>query len=141
MRFIVLILMIPNSAYAWEFTAGLPCRLTHQTSEVSLELTYDPTQPLYSISLTKTQAWPQAGIFEMRFDGPASLAISTERHALGASGTRLTVTDTGFGNVLDGLQFNHTARVILGNVTVEIPLIGAADPVDAFRRCEVSAGA
>lgn len=140
MKIFYLILIVPGGAEAWEYTAGLPCRLTHDSAQVSVELTYDPTKPLYSISLTKTSTWPEADIFEMQFIGPRGLVIGTDRHQFSEGGTRLTVTDTGFNNVLDGLQFNHTARAVLDDVSIEVPLDGAADPVEAFRRCEVEAG-
>ncbi len=140
-RFLFMALCFANAAEAWEFTAGLPCRLTHETEDVAVELTYDPTQPLYTIALTRRDGWVNAPLFAMQFEGGNALAISTDRHVLDEGGTRLTVTDRGFGNVLNGLQFNQRARVVLGNTSIDIPLAGAAEPVDRFRRCEVSAGA
>ncbi|WP_299965195.1 hypothetical protein [uncultured Roseobacter sp.] len=133
--------MTTSTAQAWEFTPGLPCRLNHDAGQVQIELTYDPTQPLYSISLTLDRAWPQAPRFDMAFGGGAALAIATDRHRLSPDGRTLTVTDQGFGNVLDGLQFNTRVTAGSGVEIVEFPLIDAAEPVAAFRRCEVPAGA
>ena len=48
---------------------------------------------------------------------------------------RLTVTDRGFGNVLDGLQFNEAATAFSGDTAVTVPLAGASEPVQAFRDC------
>jgi hypothetical protein len=61
--------------------------------------------------------------------------ITTDRHVLSDGGTSLTVTDRGFGNVLDGLQFNNVATALLGNTAVVIPLANAAEPVARFRAC------
>ncbi|WP_300064024.1 hypothetical protein [uncultured Roseobacter sp.] len=133
-------LMLATSAHAWEFTPGLPCRLTHETAEVAVELTHDPTQPLYSITLTRPAPWVPAPVFSMDFEGGATLGIATDRHQLNGDGTALTVTDRGFGNVLRGLAFNETAIATLGNQRVAIPLQGAAEPVEQFRRCEARAG-
>lgn len=130
-----------TAAPAWEFTPGLPCRLTHETSEVAVELTHDPTQPLYSIRLTRRVPWTPGPVFSMDFSGDAPLSIATDRHRLSADGSGLTVTDRGFGNVLRGLALNETAVAILSDQRVEIPLNGAAEPVEKFRRCEARAGA
>ena len=54
-------------------------------------------------------------------------------------GRALTVVDTGFGNVLDGLQYNHTAYAIAGDLEIPFPLEGAAEPVAAFRACDGAA--
>ncbi|MEQ9259950.1 MAG: hypothetical protein RIG84_12730 [Roseovarius sp.] len=136
MRLIVLICLIAPAAQAWEFTPGLPCRLNHETSEARVELTYDPTRPLYTITITRPEPWPDAPAFGMRFEGARSLSIGTDRHVLSEGGRALTVTDTGFGNVLDGLQFNRTAVAVAGDAVVTLPLDGAAEPVAAFRACD-----
>ena len=137
-RFAALILaLIPLPATAWEFFPGSVCRLTHATPEASVELTYDPAGPLYTITVSRPGApFPPAPVFAMRFDGPRGLTISTTRHtAPDGDPTRLRVTDTGFGNVLDGLQFNRTATALIGGQEVGFRLDGAADPVAAFRAC------
>lgn len=87
------------------------------------------------------QPWPAADVFVMRFDGSAPLGIGTDRHQLDPTGRGVTVTDTGFGNVRNGLQFNDAAIATLGDRSVAISLAGAAAPVAAFRAWEVEAGA
>ena len=136
MRLALFLTLLTTSAQAWEFTPGLPCRLNHETSQARVELTYDPTRPVYTITITRTEAWPDAPVFGMRFDGPQGRAIGTSRHVLGEGGTSLTVTDRGFGNVLDGLQYNHTATAMAGDASVSFALDGAAEPVAAFRACD-----
>ena len=135
MRLALLLSCLAAPALAWDFTPGQPCRLSHDTAEARIELTYDPTQPLYTITIERSAPWPVAPVFSMRFDGPHQIGIGTDRHRLSADGTSLTVFDTGFGNVLDGLQFNHTAWAISGDVELPIPLEGAPVPVAAFRAC------
>jgi len=127
-------------ASAWEFHPGQPCRLTHQASDGFVELTYDPSQPIYTIQLTRADPWQAAEVFSMQFVGPMGLAISTNRQVLSADRRTLTVTDTGFGNVLNGLQFNNSARAVLGDQYFDMALIGAREPVDRFRRCAPEAG-
>lgn len=122
---------------AWEFTPGTPCVLRHETATVTIELTYDPTIPIYSISLTQPESFRQAPVFSMQFSGQMPVGISTDRHRFTNMGRTLTVTDSGFGNVLNGLQFNNKAIAILGNASIEIPLDDAADAVAAFRTCDV----
>lgn len=123
--------------FAWEFTPGTPCILTHETPELRVELTYDPTAPLYTISLTRADAFRPAGIFSLQFNGAAPLSISTDRHAFRDAGRTVTVADVGFGNVLNGLQFNTTATAVVGDLSVSIQLAGASKPVAAFRACDV----
>jgi hypothetical protein len=126
---------LASAALAWDFTPGLPCVLTHKTSDAQITLTYDPTRPLYTVTVRRPTPWPEGVVFAMRFEGPNSLTISTDRHRLSGDRRSLTVTDTGFGNVLDGLQFNDTTTALLGDVAVSFPLDGAAEPVAAFRIC------
>ncbi|WP_227271138.1 hypothetical protein [Roseobacter weihaiensis] len=108
--------------------------------QAEIALTYDPRVPVYSITITRSAPWPQADIFAMQFSGPAALSISTDRHSYSLDGLSVTVTDSGFGNVLDGLQFNDTATAILGGTTQSFDLAGAADAVEAFRLCQPEAG-
>ncbi|WP_371226583.1 hypothetical protein [Roseovarius sp. 2305UL8-3] len=136
MRLTLPLILFASAAQAWEFTPGLPCLLSHETSQARIELTYDPTQPLYSLTISRAQPWAETPSFGMRFDGPHARAIGTGRHVLNADRSALTVTDRGFGNVLDGLQYNHTATAIAGDVEIAFPLEGAAGPVAAFRACE-----
>lgn len=71
----------------------------------------------------------------MRFDGARPNTIATNRHQLGQNGAALTVIDRGFGNVLDGLEFNDTATAFTETQSVAIPLAGAAPEVRKFRTC------
>ncbi|MEL7279067.1 MAG: hypothetical protein AAFY35_11615 [Pseudomonadota bacterium] len=139
MRYLLFLGLLATPAHAWDFTPGAPCLLTHETPQAQIELTFDPTGPLYSISITRAEPWPDAATFAMRFNGPHGRVIGTDRHQLSHDGRSLTVTDKGFGNVLDGLQFNHTALAASGDVEISIPLDGASEPVAAFRACEGTA--
>ena len=140
MRWFLLTFLFSSPALAWEFHPGLPCRLTHSMGADEVELTYDPTQPLYTISLTRSAGWKHADVFSIEFIGPRGLVISTDRQSISSDGKTLSVADTGFGNVLNGLQFNQIAHARLGAQSLDISLEWAANPVDEFRRCEAEAG-
>lgn len=135
MKHLALLLLLPANAHAWEFKPGLPCLLTHTTSEAQIELSYDPTAPLYSLIVTRNTPWPKAAQFEMRFDGPQARRIGTDRHRLSEDGLSLSVEDRGFGNVLDGLGSNITTTAITGGTSVTFPLEGIAQPLAQFRDC------
>ncbi len=137
MRWILALSLLASPAVGWEFTPGLPCLLSHSQDGIAVELTHDPTQPLFTITLTKAQPWPVADVFALRFEGPAGLTISTNRHQLGNDGRSLTVTDSGFGNVLAGLSLNQRAVALIGDQAVPFSLAGAAPPTDAFRQCSL----
>ena len=131
---VFLLLSAPTSA--WEFTPGIPCVLTHQTDDAEIELTYDPTVPIYTITIRRESVWQDGAVFSMQFDGPRGLEISTNRHGLSQDKRSLTVADRGFGNVLDGLQFNESTTATLGQITVTASLADAREPVAAFRLCQ-----
>ncbi len=133
MRYVIAFVLLAAPAHAWQFSATPICTLTHETSEVAVKVTYDPRVPEYAIALTRNTPWPVFPVFAMQFDGPRGLTISTNRHTLN-DGT-LTVTDRGFGNVLNGLEFNETALAMTGDEAIAIPLTGAATAVQAFRAC------
>lgn len=139
-RLAILLALAAAPAAAWEYTPGQPCLLEHAEGDVEVALTYDPTAPLYSISVTRAEPFAQAPVFAMEFLGAASLIISTNQHSLSADGRTVTVTDRGFGNVLNGLQYNQTARALLGDQVVSVSLNGAAEPTAAFRECKPQAG-
>ncbi|WP_299192941.1 hypothetical protein [uncultured Litoreibacter sp.] len=141
MRLALLLGLLPIQAHAWTFTPGLICRLSHETPNAKIELTYDPAKPLYSVTVSRASPLPNVDPFTMRFIGPAGRVISTNRHTFNDDSTAVTAQDSGFGNVLDGLQFNDTAQAILGTTTITFPLNGAAEPTAEFRKCEVTAGA
>lgn len=138
MRVLVALICLASPASAWEFTAVPVCTIKLDTPDLSLRVTYDPalSQP-YGIALTLPMPWPDSESFGLRFEGPAALTIGTGRHQLSADGRTLTVTDTGFGNVLDGLAYNATATALAGPVEVPFDLSGARPVVEAFRACDV----
>lgn len=139
MRYLIF-LFLASPLQAWEFTPGLPCVLTHSQPEVEVTLTYDPGPPLYSIAITRDGGWTPASIFSLAFNGPRPLRISTDRHEVTADGATVTVSDSGFGNVLNGIGFNTTATATLGDQEQVFSLIGAAAPMEAFRQCAPFAG-
>lgn len=128
-------------AAAWQFTPGLPCKLTHETAEVFVEVTFDPRGPLYTISLTKLDPWPDAPVFTMRYNGPFGVTISTDQHQLSQEGRTLSVSDRGFGNLLTGFMQDNAFTARAGDAVVTVPLDGAAGPTSAFAACRPAAGA
>ena len=135
MRWIALV-CLASPATAWEFSASPVCTLSHVGAEAEVTLTFDPAGPEYAITITRRDApWPDAAVFGITFRGMAGLSIGTDRHVLSDGGASLTVTDSGFGNVLDGLQYNTVALAQSGEAVVQIDLREAAAPVAAFRRC------
>ena len=132
-RLALAVTLLASPAAAWEFSASPICTLTDNAGTT---VTYDAALPEYTISITRPDgAWPAAPIFGMAFDGPRPLTIQTTRHVLSEDGRTLTVTDTGFGNVLDGMEFNATAIAIAGETVVQIPLDGIGPAMQAFRAC------
>jgi len=127
-------------ARAWEFEPLPVCTLRHDGDTLNVVLTYDPSrEDAYAIALTRAAPWPDAPLFGLRFDGPLGLLITTDRHVLSEGGRTLTVTDRGFGNVLNGLEFNLAATALTGPVAETVSLDGAAGPVQAFRACRTPA--
>lgn len=133
---LALIMLLAGPAGAWEFSPDPVCTLSHDGAEGSVTVTWDPgrAEP-YAITVTRAGPWPEGPVFAMRFDGPRAIAIQTDRHAISEDGGALTVTDRGFGNVLDGLEFNGRATAMLGGAEAGFSLDGAAGPVRAFRAC------
>jgi len=129
--------VLATPALAWEAgVEGTVCTLSHDEPDARVRLTYDPATPEYTITLTRRdEPWVTAPNFSLRFDGPRPIFISTDRHTLKAGNAALSVADRGFGNVLDGLQFNRTAVAVTGDQAIAIPLDGAAPEVAAFRAC------
>ena len=99
-------------------------------------MTYDPGLPEYNLHLTlKDGVWPSGSVFSLRFEGPAGLTISTNQHVV--DGATLSVTDRGFGNVLNGLQFNARAVALIATSEFAISLNGAAPSIEEFRDCNL----
>ncbi len=131
-------LLPATGAHAWQAgVEGRICTLEHSGAEAEARLTFDPAGPLYTISLTRTDPWPEAAVFAIRFEGPRALTISTTRHVLSDGKRTLTVTDRGFGNVLDGLELNALAIALAEDTRVVLDLSAAAPEVAAFRACLV----
>lgn len=128
--------VLSTPATAWEAGVdGVLCTLIHSEDGTDLRLTYDPSVPLYAIAISGPAPWPISGQFSMQFDGAQPNTITTDRHVLSNDRSWLSVSDRGFSNVLDGLQYNDTATAISGDATVRMSLEGAADTVEAFRAC------
>ena len=129
MRLSVLLLAVLAAlpARAWEFRATPICELSHETAEARVRVLYDPAIPEYAIEITRGEGWPDGPVFGIRFSGGRELVITTDRHTtLDGDPATLTVRDRGFGNVLNGLEFNDTATAFLGDTALSFPLRGAA---------------
>ncbi len=136
MRSLLILLALTTPAHAWQATIGATCTLQHSTAQAEVKLLYDPSLPRYTITITRSgTAWQPAAVFGLTFEGAASNTISTSRHMLQDGGASVTVEDRGFGNVLDGLQFNRSVTAFLGDQTLQFDLTGAAPAVQAFRDC------
>ena len=142
MRTLVLLALLTSPAHAWQAGyEGRLCTLSHSDAAADILLTYDPTGPLYTITLTTPEPWPDAPVFGLSFTGPRPNTITTTRHDQDETGRSLSVTDRGFSNVLDGLELNDTATAIAGDTALRLDLTGAAPGVVAFRACTQSASA
>ncbi|WP_295073148.1 excinuclease ABC subunit B [Tabrizicola sp.] len=138
MRALITLLLLAGPASAWEFTATPVCTIRQDTPDLAVRVTYDPSQAEpYAIALTRPTAWPETKTFGLRFDGPAAMTIGTGRHQLSADGKTLTVSDSGFDNVLDGLAYNGRATALAEGTEVPFDLTGARPAVEAFRACNV----
>lgn len=128
--------VLATPTHAWEFSPSPICTLSHATEQADVAVTYDAGIEEYAIALTRAEdVWPGGAVFEIRFDGPRRLTISTDRHEISNGGRTLTVRDRGFGNVLNGIEFNAVATALLGGPVEVIPLAGAAPEVQKFRAC------
>lgn len=137
LRMFPILALLAAPAHAWQAgTDGALCTLTHESAEAGVQLTFDPSGPLYTITLQRWgEPWSPAPVFAIRFDGLRGLTISTSRHRLTGDDTAVTVADSGFGNVLDGLEFNTMATALLGDQALSVSLDGAAPEVRRFRAC------
>lgn len=134
-RAFALFLLSVAPAMAWQVVPGNICEIRHAQDSAAVSVTYDLQSLDYAIAITLSEPWVASTVFALRFDGPVSNMISTNRHTLSNDDATLTVTDRGFGNVLDGLEFNETATALLGEQVVVLSLAGAASAVQAFRAC------
>lgn len=135
MRLAVLLIFLASPVAAWEFRAEPLCTVSHETGDIALEMTFDSGTGTYRIALTTAAPWPPGAIFGIRFDGPFAMTITSDRQLIEDGGRTVAVTDTGFGNVLNGLEFNEMATPFLGGQGVAIPLAGAGPAIRSFREC------
>jgi hypothetical protein len=136
MRTALVLAFLASPAAAWEFAPSPICTLTNTSDAGEITVTYDATLPEYTITVTLPEGtWPSAQTFAMAFAGERPSRIQTERYTLSADSRSLTVKDRGFGNVLNGLEFNARAYAVLGNTTVGITLEGIGPAIEAFRDC------
>ena len=130
----LLCLLAPAQVAAWEFRTDPICTLLHTEAAAEVRVTFDPATALYAVAITRAdEAWGPSAQFGIAFEGGAALTIGTSRHVI--EGATLSVTDRGFGNVLSGLEFNTQATAFTSQQRVTFSLIGAAEPVQAFRQC------
>lgn len=140
MRLTIILSLIASPVFAWEFSSSPVCTLLHSTEDAELKVTFNSrTDGPYAIEITQEEGvWQPAPMFMMGFDGPRRNAISTDRHQIDPEGKSLTVTDSGFGNVLDGIEYNFVAIARSGETALVFSLTGAAEPVQKFRLCAAS---
>lgn len=138
MRFLALALLA-SPATAWEFSPSPICTLYHADAVLGFTVTFDPSSGIYALSARFLENhpadWPESDVFFLEFDGPHRLRLATDQHIYSDDMKELSVSDRGFGNVLDGLEFNDFAEVISGDMSATVDLTGAAQEVRKFRDC------
>ncbi|MEQ9491024.1 MAG: excinuclease ABC subunit B [Alphaproteobacteria bacterium] len=137
---LIALMLLATPALAWETRSGKVCELTHKDELSRIRITYDLAISEYAIAITLNRTWAPKPVFGIRFEGQRSMTISTNRHLLSADRKTLTVKDRGFGNVLNGIEFNDTATAVLGDQAVIVTLDGAGPAVRAFRACASGLG-
>ena len=136
MRTALAFILLATPAAAWEFSARPICTLSDSSDVGEITVTYDAQITEYTITVTIPDGtWPDASTFAMAFAGDRPISIQTDRYTLGSDGRSLTVKDRGFGNVLNGLEFNSRAYAVLGETTVGFSLNGIGPAISAFRAC------
>ncbi len=136
MRLAFTLILLASPAAAWEFRATPICTLAETGDAGNLTVTYDASLPEYTITITLPDAtWPDAPAFAMGFAGDRPINIQTDRHSRSADGRSLTVKDTGFGNVLNGLEFNMRVYASSGDMTIGFDLTGITPAIRDFRNC------
>jgi hypothetical protein len=136
LKYLTILVLLATPAHAWEFAPVPVCTLSHKTADLSVRITYDPEVPIYEMSVSlKSDRWPKSAAFSITFTGGHALRIVTDSHRLSQDRQTLSVSDDGFGNVLDGVQFNTLAKARAGTRLAIIPLKDAAPAVQRFRSC------
>lgn len=134
MRYIVFFLLLPVPALAWDFSVDPICTLSYQNESAQIVVTFDPVPSTYQLAITLDEkAWGPAPSFGMSFEGGQELTIGTDRQVI--QDDTLSVSDRGFGNVLNGLEFNERVTAFTPSLAVVFSLEGAAKPVQQFRAC------
>ncbi len=129
-----LLFVLASPAAAWEFLPEPICTLRHRTAEAELVITYDADVPLYTLSVTLNDGiWLDSPNFGIAYTGGVPITIGTGTHTI--QGGTLSVQDSGFGNVLDGIALNKVATAFTDSLAVNFPLDGADQPLAAFRAC------
>lgn len=123
-------------AAAWEAGRdGALCTLSHAEAGGDILISFDPAGPTYTLSVRRAGIWSEGPFFGIGFLGGAEMTITTDRHTLSADGSTLSVTDSGFGNVLNGLSDNTAAMLFTSTPGFSVSLAGAAPAVAAFEAC------
>jgi hypothetical protein len=136
MRTALAFILLATPAAAWEFSPRPICTLSDTSDAGEITVTYDAEITEYTITVTLPDGtWPDAPTFAMAFEGERPISIQTDRFTLSNVGRSLTVKDRGFGNVLNGLEFNSRAYAVLGDTTVGFSLDGITPAITAFRAC------
>ena len=130
------LVVLASPATAWEFSPSPICTLTDTSTDGTITVTYDASLPEYSVTITLPDGtWSVDPAFAMNFAGNRPISIQTDQHRISPDGRSLTVTDSGFGNVLDGLEFNQRAYATSGDTIVGLSLDGITPAITAFRAC------
>ena len=136
MRYALILALLPVPAAGWEFSATPICTLSHDAADSAVAVTYDHGTGLYEIGISLTSGtWVRSATFGMQFANELPLTIGTDRHRLSQGNARLSVSDSGFGNVLNGLEGNSAALAFTPLQQVAIDTDGIQEPMQAFRAC------
>lgn len=135
-----LLLAVSTPVSAWEFEplskGKWRCALTHEAQGATWQVLYDPRAPEYALEITLDDAtWPSAPAFFLEFTGGAAARLSTNRQSISQDRRTLTVTDSGFSNVLSGLGANTAASAVFGNRLERADLYGIKEPLADFVAC------
>lgn len=136
MRFALILALLPLPAAAWEFSPDPICTLSHENELAAFRITHDAQEGIYRLDIRrKNGAWAGSPTFGIDFAGDMPMRIGTARHRLSGDRQTLSVTDRGFSNVLNGLEFNRGARAFTRTQSVSLRTDGITAPMKAFRAC------
>lgn len=135
MRCFLLLTLLPLPATAWEFSPTPLCTLSHAIADAAVVITYDQSVPLYTLRLTRTDGTWAEGAFTIEFIDGSPPQIGTVQQTISSDGKTLTVSDRGFGNVLDGLGTGRSARMTVAGTGPTFSLDDVDPALTAFRAC------